>query len=269
MLRARADVVFNMISNVDEGAEVLARTLDLVRLLDRPTVNDPRLIMNTGRDTVARRLAEVPGCVVPATLRIDGPALAEAASGGGIPGFRPPLLARVAGRHGGDDFEKLDDWPAVASFVSRSPDARYYLIEYIDYRSADDLYRKYRVIFIDGEIMPYHLAIHDHWKVHYFRTNMAAHAWMREEEARFLADMDTVLGPANRDTLRAIAAATGLDYGGVDCGIDRDGRLIVFEANASMLVHDETEAVFVYKNPYVERIRQSFHAMLSRRRSRG
>jgi hypothetical protein len=40
----------------------------------------------------------------------------------------------------------------------------------------------------------------------------------------------------------------------------------VFEANASMLVHDEKTADFAYKNPYIAKIKQAFDAMVSRRR---
>ena len=179
------------------------------------------------------------------------------------------MLVRVAGTHGGDDFDKFERWEDVATFVSAAPDTLYYAIDFIDYRSADGFFRKYRVIFIDGDILPYHLAIHDDWKVHHFRTDMVNHAWMRQEEERFLADMDGVFSPAQQDALRAMARATGLDYGGVDCGLDRDGRIVVFEANASMLVHDEKDATFAYKNPYIARIKDAFEAMVSRRRMGG
>jgi glutathione synthase/RimK-type ligase-like ATP-grasp enzyme len=64
-----------------------------------------------------------------------------------------------------------------------------------------------------------------------------------------------------------MARATGLDYGGIDCGLDRDGRIVVFEANASMLVHDEKLEDFAYKNPYIAKIKTAFDAMVSRRRS--
>ena len=159
-------------------------------------------------------------------------------------GFHLPLLVRVAGTHGGDDFDKFDDWDEIIEFRLGGPGANYYVIEYIDYRSKDGFFRKYRVIFVDGDIFPYHLAIHDDWKVHHFRTDMANHAWMRKEEERFLDDMGGVFNVEQQDALRAIARATGLDYGGVDCGIDPDGRIVVFEANASMLVHDEKECGF-------------------------
>jgi glutathione synthase/RimK-type ligase-like ATP-grasp enzyme len=266
LLRSKADVVFNMLCNADDGRDILPQALELVERLGRPTINHPRLIMQTDRATVAQRLAGIAGCVVPRTTRMAGAALADAAVRAA---FRLPLLVRVAGTHGGDDFDKFDNWDAIAAFVSGNLGADYYLIDYVDYRSADGFFRKYRVIFVDGDILPYHLAIHDDWKVHHFRTDMANHAWMRQEEERFLADMDSVFNAAQQDALRAMAKATGLDYGGVDCGLDRDGRIVVFEANASMLVHDEKDATFAYKNPYIARIKDAFEAMVSRRRMSG
>jgi glutathione synthase/RimK-type ligase-like ATP-grasp enzyme len=265
LLRGKADIVFNMICNPDDGEDVLRQALDLVERLGRPTINHPRLIMLTNRESVARRFADIAHCVIPRTVRVAGAVLAEAASKEAFEGFRPPFLVRIAGPHGGDDFEKFESWSDIAAFVAKSPDANYYLIEYLDYQSDDGFFRKYRVIFIDGEILPYHLAIHDDWKVHHFRTDMANHAWMRQEEERFLKSLGSVFNAAQQDALRAMASATDLDYGGIDCGLDRDGRIVVFEANASMLVHDEAGEVFAYKNQYVARIKNAFDTMLSRR----
>ncbi len=269
LLRSKADVVFNMVCNADDGKDILGYALDLVERLDRPTINHPRLIMSTDRETIAHRLAGIPGCVVPRTTRVAGRVLAEAASEKEFYGWSLPVLVRIAGTHGGDDFGKFDNWDDVAAFVFKNPDINYYVIEYIEYRSRDEFYRKYRVIFVDSEILPYHLAIHDDWKVHHFRTDMAENAWMRQEEELFLSDMDSVFNAANRDALRAIGRATGLDYGGVDCGLDREGRIVVFEANASMLVHDEKASDFAYKNRYIAKIKVAFDAMVARRRMTG
>ena len=269
LLRARADVVFNMICNADDGKDILVHALDLVERLGRPTINHPRLILDTDREAIARRLADIPDCVVPRTMRVAGSVLLEATSQHEFAGFRLPLLVRVAGTHGGDDFDKFDNWDDISDFVSENPKVNYYLIEYVDYRSYDGFFRKYRVIFVDGAILPYHLAIHDDWKVHHFRTDMANQAWMREEEERFLANIGSVFNASNQAALRAIATATKLDYGGVDCGLDRDGRVVVFEANASMLVHDEKTEIFRYKNQYVLKIKHCFDSMLSRRRISG
>jgi hypothetical protein len=59
----------------------------------------------------------------------------------------------------------------------------------------------------------------------------------------------------------------GLHFFGIDCGLDRNGNLVVFEANATMLIHADT-GVFAYKNPYVGRIKAAFVDMLSRAASR-
>ena len=175
-----------------------------------------------------------------------------------------PLLIRCAGTHGGDDFEKIDDIAAIAPFVSNHPDANFYISEFADYRSADGYYRKYRLISLNDEILPYHLAIHDHWLVHHFRTDMANQEWMRKEEEAFLKDPHLVFSKEHFSAMQEIAKLIGLDYCGIDCALDRDGKIVVFEANATMRVHDEKVATFTYKNPYIAKIKEAFDAMLVR-----
>jgi len=179
-------------------------------------------------------------------------------------GFAMPLLIRCAGMHGGEDFEKIDDVGAIDSFVSHHPDADIYVIEYVDYRSADGYFRKYRMLCVDGEILPYHLAIHDHWMVHHFRTDMANQEWMRKEEEAFLKHPYRIFTKAHMNALQEMASIIGLDYFGIDCSLDREGNIVVFEANASMVIHDESDAMFAYKNPYVRKIKEAFDTMLSR-----
>jgi len=59
----------------------------------------------------------------------------------------------------------------------------------------------------------------------------------------------------------------GLDYFGIDCALDSCGDLLVFEVNASMLVHDDN-AEFPYKDPHVRAIKAAFDAMLRARAGR-
>jgi hypothetical protein len=43
-----------------------------------------------------------------------------------------------------------------------------------------------------------------------------------------------------------------------------DGRVLLFESNATMLVHPETpDGVLAHKNPAIERIFEAFRAMLA------
>jgi Flp pilus assembly protein TadD len=263
-LRAKADVVLNIIADADYHKDLLPFAEDLVEHIDRPTINHPRLIKSTDRETVARRLAGIPLCRIPKTIRLAGSVLAEAAENKVLDGFKMPLLVRIAGNHGGDDFEKLVDLDAVTDFVAKRPDVDYYVSEYVEYRSADGFFRKYRLICIDGELLPYHLAIHNDWKVHHFRTDMANQAWMRQEEESFLKDPQLIFDEPHQAALRAVTEATGLDYSGIDCAFDCNGEIVVFETNATMLVHEEKGEIFAYKNPYIAKIKEAFGAKLAR-----
>ena len=72
-----------------------------------------------------------------------------------------------------------------------------------------------------------------------------------------------VFNPGHYQALREIRERIGLDYFGIDCSIDTSGDLLVFEVNASMLVHDDN-AQFPYKDPAVRRIKAAFDAMLAK-----
>jgi len=259
-LRQSADVVFNLISDADQAQALFPLVTKLVDRLGLPTINPPRKIQPTTREGVARLLDGIAGCRIPKVLRLNAdvdPIAAREA----LASFAMPVLVRPTGTHGGDDFEMFDDVNKAAGFMARHPGAEHYLIEYLDYRSADGHFRKYRFIFIDDEILPYHLAIGLDWKLHHDSTDMIDHGWMQREEQAYLTDPMAFFTSSHYQALRAIRAALGLEYFGIDCGLDAAGNLVVFEVNASMLVHQHNEN-FPYKAPFVERIRQAFEAML-------
>ena len=109
-------------------------------------------------------------------------------------------------------------------------------IEYLDPRGPDGLARKYRVIFIEGKMFPLHLTISHLWRVHYFTSGMADNAAHREEERRFLENMPAALGERAMAALDEIRSEVGLDYFGVDFALAADGSVLLFEANAAMVV---------------------------------
>jgi Flp pilus assembly protein TadD len=260
VLKQDVQVVVNLISDADQAGAVLPLATALIGGLGRPTINDPRKVQKTTRDAVAELLQGISGCRVPKVVRQRaGSDLSVATLEASLP-LSSPILARPAGTHGGDDFEKIGPTD-LAALLAQPADADRYFIEYIDYRSIDGYFRKYRFVFVDGEILPYHLAIADDWKVHHDSTDMASHQWMQREEEEFLSDPATVFDPAHFRVLREIRQRIGLDYFGIDCGLDRSGKLVVFEVNASMLVHEHNEK-FPYKDPYVLRIKEAFDAML-------
>ncbi|HTB01772.1 MAG TPA: tetratricopeptide repeat protein [Bradyrhizobium sp.] len=260
LLKRDVQVVVNLISDADQGAALLPLAADLAARLGKPIVNDPLKIRRTTRDAIAELLQGIPGCRVPKISRLKaGTDLAAALQGAFA--ASPSVLVRPAGTHGGDDFERIEGAAELEALLAQRPGCDHYLIEYIDYRSADGYFRKYRFIFVNGEILPYHLAIADGWKVHHDSTDMADHPWMQREEEAFLGDPAGVFNPSHYLILREIRRRIGLDYFGIDCGLDVCGNLVVFEANASMLVHEQNED-FPYKAPFVLRIKSAFDAML-------
>ncbi|CAB3783579.1 hypothetical protein LMG28138_01669 [Pararobbsia alpina] len=267
-LRASTDVVFNLIGDVDNAGNLLESAAQLLAQIGKPVVNRPECIALTGRQSVSERLASIGDCIAPPTWRysIDEMRLALREDDPS-PFTSPcayPLLVRRAGTHGGKDFDKVEDRAALCAFVEQTAAPHYYVSKYIDYRSADGYFRKYRFMFVDGEILPYHLAIDDKWKIHHAATDMVNQEWMQNEERAFLDAPDSVFGERQYAVLRAIRDAIALDYWGIDCALDRNGFVVVFEANATMLVHPRNEK-FPYKRPAVARIKRAYDAMLERR----
>jgi tetratricopeptide (TPR) repeat protein len=260
-LKLDVQVVVNLISDADQADGLLPLAADLVDRIGKPIVNHPRKIANTTRDAVAELLAGIPGCTIPKVWRqTAGSELSISIVRAAIPSLS--VLARPVGTHGGDDFEKIEDPVELAAFLARH-EGDHYLIEYVDYRSADGHFRKYRFIFVGGQILPYHLAIGNDWKVHHVSTDMVNQAWMQAEEEAFLKDPVRVFNSGHYQALREIRQRIGLEYFGIDCGLDPAGNLVVFEVNASMLVHERNED-FPYKAPFVLRIREAFDAMLQK-----
>jgi tetratricopeptide (TPR) repeat protein len=260
-LKQDVQVVVNLISDADQAGDLLPLVADLVGRLGRPTVNHPHKIERTTRDAIAGLLEGIPGSRVANILRQKADTDLAIATVQAALASPSAVLVRPVGTHGGDDFEKIEGPVELASLLAQRPDTDRYLIEYIDYRSADTYFRKYRFIFVDEQILPYHLAIAGDWKVHHDGTDMVDHRWMQQEEEAFLHDPGTVFNSDHYGVLREIQRRIGLDYFGIDCGLDRTGNLVVFEVNASMLVHAQN-GQFPYKAPYVHRIKSAFDEML-------
>jgi hypothetical protein len=121
-------------------------------------------------------------------------------------------------------------------------------------------------MFIDGVLYPAHLAISGDWKVHYVTAAMTEHATYREEERRFLEDMPRVLGARAMTALRAIGTAMGLDYAGVDFALAPDGSVLLFEANATMVVTDPgPDPMWDYRRRAIGDVTAAMRGMLERR----
>jgi tetratricopeptide (TPR) repeat protein len=223
-------LIFNAIGDADLCGEALERAEALAKRSVAPVVNPPARVRPTGRAANAARLAALPDVKAPAIRVLAKSALALAE-------LRFPLLLRAPGFHTGRHFVRIERREDLTSAIAQLPGEVLLAIDYLDARGADGMARKYRVMIIDGALYPLHLAISADWKVHYFTADMAANAAHREEERRFLTDMPSVIGTRAVVALNAIGESLGLDYAGVDFGVAADGALLLFEANATMVIN--------------------------------
>jgi len=258
------ELVLNAIGDADNVAADDRRLQSLLARSDKPLLNAPGQVLQTRRDLLPARLHGLQDVLVPEVQRIElsgagSLALAHALREAALP---YPLIIRPVATHGGCDVLLARDESALQT--SRlGEEALLFATRFYDYRSADGFFRKYRIIFIQGEPYPYHLAISSDWLVHYFSADMQAHDWKLEEERRFLQDPQQALGPRAMQAVRAIGQRLELDYVGMDFSVLADGRVLVFEANPTMLVHAErVSGPLAYKNPYIQTIIQAFEQML-------
>ena len=86
---------------------------------------------------------------------------------------------------------------------------QFFVANFIDYASADGLFRKFRVVQIDGRAFVCHMGISEHWMVHYPYDEMKADAGRRQEEAAMMASFDDAFAVRNRDALAAKALRDG------------------------------------------------------------
>jgi len=226
-------------------------------------------VMGTGRGDNARRLSRLPGVLAPETVTLPREVLnsGDAVAALARHGLRFPLLLRTPGFHTGRHFILVDRPTALQEAMAGLPGVELTAIQYLDSRSADGKIRKYRVMMIDGRLYPLHVAVSSHWKVHYFTAEMADHAEHRAEDAEFLRNMPVVLGSRAMTALERIESTLGLDYAGIDFGLSPAGDVLLYEANATMVVNPTgPDERWVYRRPAVERIYAAVRSMLLDRR---
>ena len=261
-------LVFNAIGDADRSGRALEAAIALLARTTAPVINPPAAVMATRRIDVPSRLAGVPDVVTPKIAELAREVLAgpDAASRLAAAGLGFPLLLRSPGFHTGRHFVRVMRAQDLPTAVAALPGRTIAAIEFLDAQGADGQVRKYRAMIIDGAVYPLHLAISGDWKVHYFTSDMAGRPEHRAEEAKFLADMDGAIGSRAARALRAIRERLGLDYMGVDFGMSARGELLVFEANATMVINPP-EAVehWAYRRAPIEQALQAARAMLMRR----
>jgi glutamate/tyrosine decarboxylase-like PLP-dependent enzyme/glutathione synthase/RimK-type ligase-like ATP-grasp enzyme len=258
-------LVVNAIGEADGAAAALTGALAVLANTTAPVINPPAAVLATGRYDIAHRLAHITGVISAKTTTMPREQLLASDAGTILNhrGFTFPLLLRTPGFHGGEHFLSVETIDDLHSAVEQLPGDDLFVIQYLDARGTDGNSRKYRVMMVDGQLYPLHVAISSDWKIHYYTADMADNAHHRAADAAFLENMPAVLGPRAMAALRDIQNTLGLDYGGIDFGLNERGDVLLFEANATMaVVVPDKDPRWDYRRPATEQIYTAVWKML-------
>ena len=149
------DVAMVAMSESESNASMLHGLAALAQEWPRPLINLPGPILKLSRDGAARLFQGIAGLAMPITNKVDKEILAAVAQGklpvsGLVEQGAYPLIVRPVDSHAGHDLARVDDGAALAAYLASAPGERFYVAPFVDYRSGDGQYRKYRVVMIGG-----------------------------------------------------------------------------------------------------------------------
>ena len=262
------DVMFIAVAESEGNMPLLHTLTEVERLWPRPVLNSPARIALLSRDSTCALLGETDGIVMPVAVRVSRQTLAEIAA------ERQPLadvlkhgvfpvIIRPVGSHAGRGLAKIEQAQELHDYLPTMTENDFYLSPFIDYRSTDGQFRKYRIVLIDGRPYICHLAISSHWMIHYLNAGMAESAEKRAEEEHCFASFDSGFALRHAQALQTVYERMGLDYLGIDCAETPTGELLIFEVDSNMVIHalDSVET-FPYKQPQMQKVFGAFRALL-------
>ena len=264
------DVAIVIASDSEECREALGIIDSAVPHWPRPILNAPRFVCNLDRDKLHRLLRGIEGLDIPATTsviraRLSDVAQSDLALADIAAELQFPLIVRPRGSHAGVGLAKLDDRAAISRYLAERPEQEFFVSRFVDYANEDGLFRKYRIVFVEGRAFACHMAIADRWDIWYLNAGMSNSAAKRLEEETFMHTFDIGFGRRHQSALAGMAERVGLDYFTIDCAENQRGELLIFEADNTAVVHNmDSPELFPYKPPQMRKIFDAFAAMLCR-----
>jgi glutathione synthase/RimK-type ligase-like ATP-grasp enzyme len=270
------DVVICAINESEQNDPLLIQLGAALKGWPRPVLNAPGQIAKLSRDEACTLFSSLPGVDMPISVRIDRETLErlgreELAMTAILGDGDFPVIVRPVDSHAGQGLARLDSAAAIADYLNTLPDKHeFYVARFVDYRGNDGLFRKYRIVLIEGRPFICHLGVSEHWMIHYLNAGMAESAEKRAEEARCMENFDQDFALRHQAAFRALNERMGLDYWGFDCGETAEGKLLIFEADVGMMVHAmDPVDLFPYKQPQMRKVFAAFRQMLLNAMQRG
>lgn len=250
------DVLFVAIAESEQNQPLLEQLQSILSTWSKPVLNMPEKIAKMSRDKAFQLLANISEISMPETLRYSLESLKTAS-------FEYPIIIRQIDSHAGHNLEKIESKNGLKNYLAQQSYSEFFVAKFIDYRNADGLFRKYRVMLIAGQPFLAHLAISQNWMIHYLNAGMAEDALKRAEESQVMASFHETFAKKHTVAFQKIYQQTGLDYVGLDCSETPDGKLLIFEIDSCMIVHAiDPVDLFPYKPSHMTTLFAAFQKLL-------
>jgi hypothetical protein len=263
------DLLFVAVAESNENKPILEYLDQRLASWPQPYLNRPSEILKLERSRAYGLLSSISGVVIPQTLHMERRTLQQIADGqlsldaaADIRQFA--VIVRPVDSHAGRGLIKAESLVDLGSYLNDRSDSNFFLSPFVDYRSKDGLFRKYRVVMMLGHPYLCHMGISSHWMVHYPYPEMMESVTRRTEEASAMATFSEGFAKRHEIALAAIHREIQLDYFGMDCAEDINGNLVIFEVASAMLVHAmDNPDIFPYKAAQMQKVFGAFRDTLA------
>ncbi len=259
-----ADIIVNSIGDADRYAHSLEK-LDHTAYINHPVIiNHPHNIVNTRPDKLYTLLKDSASLLHPKSVKIQPNSLNDVKASLQESSLTAPFIMKEASSPTGRCKRVLvrsdDDFYLLERFAFDGRD--YYLSKFIDYRSKDGFYRKYRFYVIGDKIVPGFLIVSKEWEIHNdeqaHQELLKALPAIGEEEKNFLKQFSK----KRLHLFKEIKEKTSLDYFAVDCAFDRQNRPVIFKVSSEKHFLSDEKKMGYYSQKQVNALFESFESML-------
>jgi len=250
------DIVFVGLGESLKNNPILDYLDIILKKWPRPVINNPLNVKKCGRVELYNILCNVDGIHIANTKVVCS---SEVFFNGEV------FVIRPIGTHSGKGFQLITSQDELNNYLSRYHQKQeFYLSDYVDYKSSDGNFRKYRIALIGGEPFVCHLAISEHWVVNYIGARMDLSETKRAEEELEMLGFEFRFGLKHKSAFKAFHEHIDLDYVILDCYETKDSKLLIFEADPGSWIHaTDSVEMYPYKQPVMQKAFNAFQELLT------
>jgi len=234
-------VVINNVVNSEflMSFDHLSKTRALIEAIGAPLINAPEPAAQCTRDLNSTRLSGITNMLVPRVSRFrrDVKRLDELVAAIEKKSAYP-MIVRTTAEQQAANMTLVHARAELREVLRRLPKSQIYVNQYVGALRRDGFYRRIRAAFVDGVPIIIRADYTQDWIVR-SRTKIPLEPY--RDQPDLLADANDIisrpydrLGAPAMEALDAVGRSIPLDIFGMDFDVDDEGRVVFFEANASM-----------------------------------